>query len=135
MDVISIARELGFAIQNDLDYIEFKMAEQKVECDSELQKAMEAFKLKKMDINYEISKGISDSEKIDKLNKEVSDLYKQINSSGRMIDYNKAKEKFDRKLQMVSLIINKSAAGEDPYAVDTMESLGCGGSCATCSGC
>ncbi len=135
MDIISIARELGFAIQNDPEYIEFKMAEQKVECDAKLQKIMEAFKLKKTDINYEISKDNSDSEKIDKLNKEVSDLYKQINSSSSMKDYNKAKEKFDRKLQMVSLIINKSAAGEDPYAVDPMEIIDCSGSCATCSGC
>jgi len=135
MDIISIARELGFAIQNDSDYIEFKMAEQKVECDAKLQEVMEAFKLKKIDINYEISKDVSDSEKIDKLNEEVSDLYKQINSNSNMIDYNKAKEKFDRKLQMVSLIINKSAAGEDPYAVDPMEIVKCSGSCQTCGGC
>lgn len=134
MDLISLAREIGFAIQNDDDYIDYKVTEQNVECDHELQEIIEKFNLKKVEINHEISKETPDTEKIDKLNEEIGSLYREMVSNETMKAYNESKEKFARKLQAVSFIINKSAEGQDPYNIE-IEEDNCTGSCATCGGC
>lgn len=133
MDIISLARELGYAIQQNEDYLDYKIKEQNVECDKELQENLEKFNLKKATINLEISKQETDTQKIDKLNEEIMELYNKINSNETMMKYNEAKQKFDNTLQKVSLIINKSALGEDPYSIDVDEN--CTGSCSTCGGC
>ena len=137
MDLITLARELGFAIQNDDDYVDYRIKEQNVECDKELQNIIEKFNLKKTDINYEISKENPDNEKIDKLNEEIGILYNEMTQNENMKSYNEIKSKFSKKLAKVSRIINESAQGKDPYLVDvdTDESGGCGGSCSSCSGC
>jgi len=134
-DIINLAREIGFAIQNNSDYIEFKIKEQNMNCNKDLQKTLEEFNLKKAQINLEMSKAEANSEKIDQLNKEVGELYSTIISSRDMKEYNKAKEKFDKLLQKISLIINKSAEGQDPYSISVQEYEGCQGSCTTCNGC
>lgn len=133
MDLITLARELGTVVQQDEDYIEFKIKEQNVECDKNLQKSLEEFNLKKATINHEISKEKADNQKIEKLNEEILELYKKINSNDTMKEYSEAKQKFDIKLQKVSMIITKSALGEDPYSIDVDQS--CLGSCSSCSGC
>ena len=94
MDLISLAREIGFAIQNDDDYIDYKVTEQNVECDHELQEIIEKFNLKKVEINHEISKETPDTEKIDKLNEEIGSLYREMVSNETMKAYNESKEKF-----------------------------------------
>ena len=135
MDLITMARELGFAIQNDSDYIDFKIKEQDVECNEELQKIIKDFNLKKSEINTEISKDNSDTSKIDKLNSEIGTLYQQMVNHKVMKAYNESKEMFSKKLQKVSFIINKSAEGADPYSIDVNDESSCSGSCHTCGGC
>lgn len=136
MDLITLARELGFAIQNDDDYVDYRIKEQNVECDKELQSIIEKFNLKKADINYEISKENPDNEKIDKLNEEIGTLYNEMTQNENMKSYNESKSKFSKKLAKVSRIINESAQGKDPYLVDVdTEESSCGGSCSGCSGC
>ena len=135
MDVITLARELGFAIQNDSDYIDFKIKEQNVECNEELQNIIKEFNLKKSEINEEISKNNSDTSKIDSLNNEIGALYQKMISNEVIKAYSNSKEVFSKKLQKVSLIINKSAEGIDPYSIDIDDDEGCSGSCQTCGGC
>ena len=135
MDLITMARELGFAIQNDSDYIDFKIKEQDVECNEELQQIIKDFNSKKAEINNEISKESSDTSKIDKLNSEIGDLYKKMVNHKVMKSYNESKEAFSKKLQKVSFIINKSAEGTDPYSIDISDESSCSGSCQTCGGC
>lgn len=134
-DIINLAREIGFAIQNNSDYIEFKIKEQNINCNKDLQKTLEEFNLKKSQINLEMSKAEANSEKIDQLNKEIGELYSTIISNRDMKEYNKAKEKFDKLLQKISLIINKSAEGQDPYLISAQDYEECQGSCSTCNGC
>ncbi len=134
-DLINLAREIGFAIQNNDYYIEFKIKEQNMQCNKELQKTIEEFNLKKADLNLEISKAESDIKKIDKLNKEIGDLYQAIISNEAMKEYNRSKEKFNQILKQISLIINKSAEGQDPYSISIEEHEECQGSCSSCSGC
>ena len=68
-EVIEFARQLGSAIQRDSDYIDYKIKQQNVECDENLQKMMKEFNLKKSEINEEISKENTNQNKIDKLKK------------------------------------------------------------------
>ena len=135
MDLISLARELGFAIQNDPDYINYKIKEQNVQCDKELQNTIENLNLKKVDINNEISKENPNTEKIDKLNEEIGILYKNMVENQKMKEFNDSKNVFSEKLQKVSTIINKSAQGEDPFLIDVDSDTSCTGSCSTCGGC
>lgn len=134
-DIINLAREIGFAIQNNDDYIEFKMKEQKVQCNKQLQKNIEEFNSKKSDLNLEMSKSEPEIKKIDNLNKEIGELYQAIISNEDMKQYNKTKEKFNQLLQQVSLIINKSAEGQDPYSISIQEYGECEGKCSACDGC
>lgn len=136
MDIITLARELGAAIQQDEIYIDYKIKEQNIECDSELQKNIKDFNSKKSEINIEISKDNADSQKIDELNSSIGELYQKITQNFKMEEYNEAKRKFDDRLQKVSFIINSASAGQDPYSVDINDDTSsCTGSCQTCNGC
>lgn len=136
MDIITLARELGAAIQQDEIYIDYKIKEQNIECDSELQKNIKDFNSKKSEINIEISKDNADSQKIDELNSSIGELYQKITQNFKMEEYNEAKQKFDDRLQKVSFIINSASAGQDPYSVDVNDDTSsCTGSCQTCNGC
>ncbi len=135
MDLISLARQLGLSIQQSDEYITYKVKEQNMQCDKELQKIIEDFNLKKVSINHEISKENVDQAKIDKLNSEIGELYNKIMENNTMKIYNEAKQKFEETLRKVSLIINSASAGEDPMTVNVDEDLSCTGSCEGCSGC
>ena len=135
MDIINLARELGSAIQQNEEYIDYKIKEQNVECDEKLQKTIEEFNLKKVSINNEIGKSEVDQKKIDELNESIGELYNQIMQNETMKAYNDAKQKFETTLRKVSLIINSSAQGENPYMVDVESESSCAGNCSSCSGC
>lgn len=136
MDIITLARELGAAIQQDELYIDYKIKEQNIECDSKLQKNIKDFNSKKSEINIEISKDNADSQKIDELNSSIGELYQKITQNFKMEEYNEAKRKFDDRLQKVSFIINSASAGQDPYSIDVNDDISsCTGSCQTCNGC
>ncbi len=135
MEVITLARELGAAIQQSEDYIEYKIKEQNVECDKELQKMIEEFNLKKVSINNEISKETVDQKKIDELNLSIGEFYNKIMQNENMKVYNEAKQKFEKMLKDISFIINSSASGEDPYNINLENNQTCTGSCQSCSGC
>lgn len=134
-EVIELARELGSAIQRDESYIDYKIKQQNVECDENLQKMMKDFNSKKSEINQEISKENTDQSKIDKLNEEINKLYIDIMQNETMNKYNEAKQKFESVLRGITLIINRSSFGEDPKTIDIEESDSCSGSCSSCSGC
>lgn len=134
-EVIELARELGSAIQRDESYIDYKIKQQNVECDENLQKMMKDFNSKKSEINQEISKENTDQSKIDKLNEEINKLYMDIMQNETMNKYNEAKQKFESVLRGITLIINRSSFGEDSKTIDIEESDSCSGSCSSCSGC
>lgn len=135
MDIINLARELGSAIQQNEEYIDYKIKEQNVECDAKLQRTIEEFNLKKVSINNEIGKSEVDQKKIDELNESIGELYNQIMQNETMKAYNDAKQKFETTLRKVILIINSSAQGENPYTVDVESESSCAGNCSSCSGC
>ncbi len=135
MDLIMLAREIGAAIQQNEDYIDYKIKEQNVGCDQELQKMIEELNLKKFSINNEISKENTDQAKIDELNSTIGELYGKIMQNETMKSYNEAKQKFEEILKKVSFIINSAALGQDPYTAELENEAGCVGNCSGCSGC
>lgn len=133
MDIIEMARELGKAIQKEDSYIKLQIAKQQSDEDKELQEMIGAFNLKRMAINNEATKTDRDDAKLQSLNKEMREVYDKIMKNENMLSYNHHKEALDTVLQRVVAIITQSADGEDPETTDY--SAGCGGSCASCSGC
>ena len=132
MNLIDLAKQLGEEIQNDELYIKVRMAEQKLETDTEFQNIMSEFNKEKNELNEEMMKETTDKEKIEKLNISIKDKYEKINKNENMVAYRNAQTDFMDVINKINEIILKSAQGKDPYSENEFE---CGGSCAGCSGC
>ena len=98
MDIIEQARELGRAIQKEESFINLHKVQAKADEDTELQKYIGEFNLKRMQINDEASKKDRDQEKLTALNKEMREVYSRIMSNENMLGYNAAKAAFDKEL-------------------------------------
>lgn len=133
MDVITLARELGRAIQQEESYKKLHDVQAQADADTELQSLIGEFNLKRMNINQEASKKDRDQDKLNALNKEMREVYSKIMSNEHMIAYNEAKEGFDKVANRVQAIVQQSIDGVDPEVADYTES--CSGSCSTCGGC
>lgn len=133
MDIITLARELGKALQQDEAYLKWQEAQKTADADLELQQLIGEFNLKRMIINDEAGKKDRDQEKLTQANKEMREVYSKIMSNDNMIAYNDAKSEFDTVFNRVSAIIQQSAQGADPETADY--SADCTGSCSTCGGC
>ena len=134
MDIITKARELGKAIQQEESYIKLQEVQKKADADTELQNLIGEFNLKRMSINNEASKTDRDQDKLTQLNNEMREVYSKIMSNENMMAYNEAKEAFDAVASRVLAIIQQSAEGADPETADLSQSS-CSGSCESCGGC
>ena len=133
MDIIALTRELGKALQNDDRYLAYQLAKQANDNDEELQKLIDEFDRLRGDMNKEMSLEEHDSEKIAAIDKEIKNRYKQIMSNKNMMVFYAAQQSLEALVGNMNQIISMCANGEDP---DTCQpSSGCGGSCASCSGC
>lgn len=133
MDTISIARELGKAIQEDSRFIKLMTLQQANDADEALQKLIGEFNLKRIDLNNEINKEDKDQDKIAVLNGEVRDIYGKIMANPNMSAYNDAKNEVDGMVDFIMQILRGSVNGENPDTIE--QSSGCSGSCSSCSGC
>lgn len=133
MDIITAARELGKAIQQDETYINLNVLQQKNDADEQLQKLIGDFNLRRIDLNNEINKKEKDQEAIERLNQEVRKAYGEIMVNDNMLAYNEAKTKLDQIMDFVLQIIRGSVSGLDPETIEYKS--GCSGSCGSCSGC
>lgn len=134
MDIIEMARELGKAIQADDRYVAYMLAKQANDEDEQLQNLINAFNLKRMELQMEIGKPDKDNDKVQALNEVIKDTYQTIMSNPKMMVYNSTKESFDELLNKINTIISMSANGLDPDRVDLLASA-CGGNCSSCGGC
>lgn len=134
MDVISIARELGKAIQQDETYIKMMAVQQVNDEDTALQELIGEFNLKRIDLNNEINKSEKDQAKITAINEEVKTIYGKVMANPNMVAYNEAKTALDAQMDFVLQILRGSINGEDPDTIQPKEE-GCSGSCSSCSGC
>ncbi len=133
MDVLEATRQLGRVIQEDPRYAAFTAAREKNDQDQSLQEAIGKFNLARMSLDNELSKDEQDAERVKKYNDELKQIYGTIMTNPNMIAYNEAKTAMDQLLAMVNGVITRCVNGEDPETCEASE--GCGGSCASCSGC
>lgn len=132
-DVITLARQLGHAIQEEEAYKNIMKAKTEADSDETLQSLITEFNIKRVAINAEACKTDRDEETLKKLNEEMRAAYSDIMSNEHMTAYNDAKQAFDRVLQRVLAIVQNSADGEDPDTTDFSED--CTHDCSTCGGC
>jgi len=134
MDIIELVREVGKKLQKEDIYLKLQIAKQAADEDEELQKMINEFGLKREEISEATSKSESeqDSERIQKLNREMRKVYAKIMTNERMINYNDAKDEFDVLMKRITTIIQESSEGGDP---ETADYVPCTGNCASCGGC
>ena len=132
-DVITLARQLGHAVQATDEFKTIMNAKTAADADGSLQQLITEFNIKRVAINAEACKTDRDEEALKKLNEEMRAAYSAIMSNEHMKAYNDAKQAFDKVLQRVLAIVQQSADGEDPDTTDFSES--CTHDCSTCGGC
>lgn len=133
MDVISLARELGKAVQQDERYLKMMAQQQANDEDKELQQLIGEFNLKRIALNNEINQSEKDQEKINKANEDIKEIYQKIMANNNMKTYNDAKTELDSLMDFVLQILRGSVNGEDPDSIQKQSD--CTGSCSSCSGC
>ncbi len=133
MDIITLTRELGKALQNDDRYIAYQVAKQRNDEDTELQALMDDFHTTQKQLNTELIKENKDTENIKVLNERMQSVYNEVMSNPNMKAFSEAQSNLELLVGNMQQIISLCANGEDP---DTCEpSTGCTGSCETCGGC
>ncbi|MGN0620921.1 MAG: YlbF family regulator [Porcipelethomonas sp.] len=133
MDIISMAREMGKLIQSDERYAAYQKAKEANDKDEELQRLINNFSMKRIELNTEMSRTDKDAEKLKELDAAIKELYGEIMAKPSMVEFNEAKNAMDAMLAEINNIITASANGEDPETCPAQP--GCSGSCSTCGGC
>ncbi len=135
MDIILQARELGKLIQTSDEYKNYITARDNSDKDTELQKLIGDFNIKRMEINQEAQKDDRNEEVLQNINMELRKVYAEIMGNENMSAYNEAKGELDGIVQMATAIITMSAEGEDPATCEPNMGGGCGGGdCSSCGG-
>ena len=130
-DILDLAKEIGFALQEDGRYIRMQMAQAAADEDEALQGMIGEFNLKRIAVNSEADK---DPERMKVLDQELREVYGRIMANANMMAYQQAKEEMDALMRQINTIITLSAQGVNPD--EALESgSGCSGSCSTCGGC
>ncbi len=133
MDIITLAREIGKALQETPEYAAYVAAREANDNDETLQNMIQEFNLTKMQISAASQAEERDTDKIADLTTKLQNLYNDIMSGAHMEAYNEAKTNLDSIIEKVNFIIEMAANGEDPMTCPTESS--CTGSCSSCGGC
>ena len=130
--IVEMAKELGYAIQQDERFIRTQMAQAASDEDEALQEMIGEFNLKRIALNSESAKEDKDEEKLGRLDGEIREVYARLMANEHMAAYSAAKSELDRLVRQIATIVTISAQGEDP---ENIPEEGCGGNCASCGGC
>lgn len=134
MDIFTMARELGKAIQQDEAYRNMMETSAAADSCEELQAKLKRFTQIRSQLDQELIKADSqkDEKKRAELDTELRETYRSIMDDPKMVAYNMAKAQLENLLNTINQILSASANGEDP---DTIDLNACTGSCSTCGGC
>lgn len=135
MDVISLAKELGKAIQQEDAFKAMVKATESNDANAALQEEIEHFNLLRIQLNEEISKSDSDKEKVEKLQNELTELYEKVTNEPGMVAFNDARAEVEKLLDKVNQVITAATNGEDMDTFEPHDHSSCGGDCASCGGC
>lgn len=134
MDIIEMSRALGKAIQEDERYVAYCLAKQANDEDEQLQNLINAFNLKRVELQMEISKPDKNEETVMELNELIKETYQRIMTNPKMMVYNSTKSAMDELMNQINNIITMSANGVNPDEID-LSNLSCTGNCSSCGGC
>ena len=133
-DVITLARELGAALQADERYASLVQA-RKVNDDVEaLQNLIGEFNMIMLKAQQESEKEDKDEAKMQAYNEQYVEAYKKIMDNENMRAYQSAQSALEAVVNQVNGIIAMSLNGEDPMTCDP-EAANCTHDCSTCGGC
>lgn len=133
MDVITMARELGKAIQSSEEYKKLNTAKEINDNDETLQKQIEEFNMIRVQLSTLMQDENKDEEKMKTLDGELKGLYATVMGNPNMLNFNEAKQDIDKLMNGITTILMACVNGDDP---DTCEAYpaSCGGSCSSCGG-
>lgn len=132
--LVEMAKDFGYAIQQDDRFVKAQMAQAAADEDEALQGMIGEFNLKRMAISTEMAKEDKDEEKLNALDTDIREIYEKIMSNEHMVAYNAAKADLDAVLKQINTVIMMAAQGQDPETA-LEESSSCGGNCSACGGC
>lgn len=132
--LVELAKEMGYAIQQDERFIRTQMAQAAADEDEALQGLIGEFNLKRMAISNEMGKEDKDEEKLSALDSDIRTVYEKIMGNEHMAAYNAAKTELDAVLNQVNTVIMMAAQGQDPETA-LEQGSSCGGNCSSCGGC
>lgn len=135
MDVISIAKELGKAIQKEESYLALQAATQLNDENAVLQEQIERFNLLRMQLTNAINKEANAETKIEELKTELTSLYETITADEGMKAFEKARGEMEKLIDMINQVVNAAASGEDMDTFEPHDHSSCGGNCSSCGGC
>ena len=135
MTVIEQTRELGKALQQDERYKRYMKACEVNDTDTEIQKAIGEFNLKRAELSKEMKEPDKNADKLTELDKEIREMYDNIMAMPKMIEFNEAIADMDKLLDSINYIVSMAANGDDPATCPEEPSHACSGSCSTCGGC
>lgn len=131
--LVEMAKDFGYAIQQDDRYVKLQMAQAAADADDALQAMIGEFNLKRMAIGNEMAKETKDEAKIAELDTALRNLYETVMKNEHMIAFEAAKNELDAVLKQITTVIMMAAQGQDPETA--LEESNCGGNCASCGGC
>ncbi len=132
MDIITLTRQLGAAIQKDPAYEAFQNAVEKNQADDALNELISKIQLIHMSYQHEAAKEDSSEEKLAAYDKEFSETYQQVMANPNMIAYENARKGLDTLMKRITGILTLCAQGEDPETCEYEEQSGCSGNCSSC---
>ena len=133
-DVITLARELGAALQADERYAALVQARKVNDDDEALQNLIGEFNMIMLKAQQESEKEDKDEAKMQEYNEQYVEAYKKIMDNENMRAYQSAQSALEAVVNKVNGIIAMSLNGEDPMTCDP-EAANCTHDCSTCGGC
>ncbi len=137
MDVISLARELGAAIQKDERYLAYTKAKEANEADTALNELISKIQLVQMNYQMEASKEAPDTDKMAEFEAEFTALYEQFTQNPNVQAFDEARAEIDAMMNYIMQILGLCVNGADPATCEPEpeHDHNCDGSCSSCGGC
>jgi len=139
MDIITLTRQLGAALQQDERYLAFQKATAANEADEPLNELMHRIQLVHMSYQHEASLEEKNEQKLDAYDREFNELYAKVMENPNMQNYEAARQEVDNLMRYITEILTLCIRGEDPETCEPKPHDchdGCGhDGCDSCEGC
>ena len=117
MDIVTLTRELGKAIQQDEMYLQLQAARANNDKDESLQKMIEDFNELRTQLSQEMNQENGDQQKLQQLDTQVPALYQDIWTT-KHAGLQRDQKTVDSKMNFINKILVMSVNGEDPDMVE-----------------